>query len=423
MFVEPLKKFDKTLTCKPDKSVTHRAVMFNAMLDCGRATVKNPLISADVLSTTDCMKRLGAQIEVGEKTIEIVRGGIRKNAELDCGNSGTTMRLLTGLLAGCEGREVSLYGDESLSRRPMKRVADPLRKMGAQIDCIGLTPPLSVTGAKLKGIDYEMPVKSAQVKSALLLAGLFADGKTTVHEQSKSRDHTERMLRAMGASIEFDDKKACVVGGAKLHNVDVEVCGDISSAAFPFVLAAGGEGGRTTVKNVGINPTRTGIIDVLRAMGADVKTENIVEGFEPVADVTVRANTLRPIVVGGGLIPRLIDELPIIAVLCAVASGESVICDAAELKVKETDRIKTTVDMLTALGVEAVATDDGMRIYGRGRIEGGGVVDSCGDHRIAMAAAVAMSLSKKGGTLLNADACAVSYPDFFGNVLGLKGEE
>ncbi len=418
MEIKPLKKFDKTLPCKPDKSVTHRAVMFNAMIDGGRAEIVNPLISADVLSTVECMRRVGAQIEVKDSKIEILRGGITKSAELDCGNSGTTMRLLTGLLSGKSGKTFRLTGDDSLSARPMKRVSEPLCRMGARIDCDG-TPPLTVFGNKLHGIDYTMPVKSAQVKSAILLAGLNADGKTVVREQTKSRDHTERMLKAMGAKIATDEEKTEVVGGAKLKNIDVTVCGDISSAAYPLALAAGIIGGRATVENVGINPTRTGIIDVLKAMGADVKEQNLRGGFEPVADITVQANALKPITVGGDLIPRLIDELPVIAVLCALCDGESVISDAAELKVKETDRIKTTVKMLRALGVEAEEKDDGMRIFGRGKIEGGGAVDSCGDHRIAMAAAVAMSLSLKGGTLTGAEACAVSYPDFFGKVLDL----
>ena len=412
MEIHPLRKFEKTLQCKSDKSVTHRAVMFNAMLTGARATVENPLISEDTLSTVECMRRLGADIEVGGNEIRIINGGIRNNAELDCGNSGTTMRLLAGLLSGRVGKSFYLGGDASLSARPMKRVVEPLGRMGAKIECSGF-PPLSISGAPLVGIDYEMPVKSAQVKSAILLAALNASGVTTVHESTKSRDHTEKMLAAMGADITVTDACVSIVGGAKLSPVNVRVCGDISSAAFLFALAAGMRGGRVTVKNVGINPTRTGIIDVLKAMGADVEIENRTDKVEPTADITVSGRVRKPVTVGGNIIPRLIDELPVIAVLTALCEGESVIKDAAELKVKESDRIAATVKLLKDLGVEAEQTDDGMRVFGKGYIEGGACADSMGDHRMAMAAAVAMSLSEKGGTLVGTQACAVSYPDFF----------
>ncbi len=416
MEIKPVKAFDRRIICKPDKSITHRAVMFNAAFG-GCAEVRNPLISADCLSTIDCMRRLGAQIEIG-RSVRILKGGITKNsAVLDAGNSGTTMRLLCGLLAPAEG-SFTVTGDESLSQRPMNRVIAPLAAMGAKIGGKDGRAPIKITGASLHGIDYDMPVSSAQVKSAILLAGLKASGKTTVQEKVVSRDHTERMLAAMGAKIAVDGKNVTVEGGNKLHAVDVDVCGDISSAAYPLSFAAGLEGGKATVENVGINPTRTGILEVLIAMGADVKVENVRGAAEQTADITVRGKVSRPVTVGGELIPRLIDELPTIAVLTALCEGESVIKDAGELKVKETDRIETTVNALRALGVEAEATEDGMRIFGRGYIPGGGTVDSCGDHRIAMSMSIAMALSERGGTLVGGEACAVSWPDFFTGIFG-----
>ena len=411
MEIRPIKKFSKRLKCKSDKSVTHRAVMFNAAFG-ESATVTDPLISADCLSTVECMRALGAEIEVGN-TVRIVRGGITKtDALLDCGNSGTTMRLMTGLMSGITGT-FRLIGDDSLSRRPMKRVTEPLSAMGARVVSTDGHAPLEVTGGKLHAIDYTMPVKSAQVKSAILLAALGAEGTTIVRESTKSRDHTERMLARMGADLRVDGSTVYLTGGRKLHGIDVNVCGDISSAAYAMSLAAGTDGGTAVIDNVGINPTRTGILDVLKEMGAGVSLDNIRRGVEDTATVTVTGRVHRAVTVGGDIIPRLIDELPVIAVLMALCEGESVIKDAAELKVKETDRIATTVSALKNLGVEVEATPDGMRIFGRGAIAGGGTVDSCGDHRIAMAMSVAMALSHRGGTLLGEECCAVSYPDFF----------
>lgn len=416
MEIRPLKKFDKKLTCKPDKSVTHRAVMFNAAIENGRAVIEDPLISEDCLATADCMRRLGATVEIGENRIEVVRGGITRGAELFVGNSGTTMRLLSGLLSGINGKTFKLEGDESIARRPMNRVCLPLLQMGAKITSHGGYAPLEIEGGELVGTDYLSPVSSAQVKSAILLAGLNASGVTTVRESVKSRDHSERMLAAMGADITIDGNSVSV-RKSRLHALDVKVCGDISSAAFAMALAAGKDGGRCTIANVGINPTRTGIIDVLKAMGASVEIADVREFAEPSATLTVKGRVCSPVTVGGELIPRLIDELPVIAVLCALVEGESVIKDAAELKVKETDRIATTAAMLRGLGAEVETHADGMSIFGKGYIEGGGEVDSKGDHRIAMAAAVAMSLSRRGGRLIGADSCAVSYPDFFETVL------
>lgn len=413
MYIPSLKVFDKQLVCQPDKSVTHRAVMFNSLADGGSAVIRRPLLGEDCLSTVECMRALGADIEVAKDRVKIVRGGISRNADLYVGNSGTTMRLLCGVLAGRQNMKFTLDGDASIRKRPMERVAVPLRLMGADIKTQeGGVPPLLVGGGALKGIAYDMPIASAQVKSAVLLAGLQAEGDTVVREKAVSRDHTERMLQAMGADITFGGGEIRV-RRSSLSCIDVDVCGDISSAAYAMALAAGIKGGRAVIKNVGINPTRTGILDVLKAMGAVVELENAGGAAEPTADVTVRCGGLKPIVVGGDIIPRLIDEIPVIAVLMCLCEGESVIKDAAELKVKESNRIKTTAQALRNMGAQVEETSDGMRIFGKGFLEGGGSVHSCGDHRIAMAMSVAAALSRKGGTVLGGEVCAVSYPDFF----------
>ena len=414
MEVASIRLYDKTLTAPPDKSVTHRAVMFNA-LSRGRAVVRNALLGEDCLSTVACMRNLGARIDIDGDTVSVEGAGDLRDAELYAGNSGTTMRLLTGALAGREGT-FSLDGDASLRTRPMGRVITPLALMGADVSSRDGRAPLTVRGRELHGIDYRMPVASAQVKSAVLLAGLTADGTTRVYENVRSRDHTERMLAAMGADIRIEDN-AVSVRRSRLEAVDVTVCGDISSAAYPLVLAACVPGGRVTVRNVGINPTRDGLIEVLKNCGADVAIDVLQADGEPIADITVRYASLKSFTVSGGLIPRLIDEIPVLAVLACFIEGESVIADAQELKVKESDRIAATAAALQALGASVTPTADGMRIAGKGYLEGGGTVDAGLDHRIAMAAAVAMAASRRGGTLLNADVCAVSYPGFFKEVL------
>lgn len=412
MEIRPLKGFDRRIVCRPDKSVTHRAVMFNCLADDGSARITRPLLGEDCLSTVECMRRLGAQIEVSNDEIFIRRGGVRNGAQLYVGNSGTTMRLLCGALAPYENLSFSLDGDASIRKRPMNRVIAPLTAMGACISGENGLPPLHVTGAKLRGIVYDMPVASAQVKSAVLLAGLKADGETVVKERVKSRDHTERMLAAMGADIAVRGDEIRI-RASRLAAADVEVCGDVSSAAYAMALAAGVRGGKVVVENVGVNPTRTGILDVLKDMGVQVEYENYRDKAEPVADVCVRARGLKPVVVGGDIIPRLIDEIPIIAVLMCLCEGESVIRDAAELKVKESNRIRTTADALRRLGADVRETDDGMVVRGFGYLPGGGVADACGDHRIAMAMSVAAALSRKGGSIAGGEVCAVSYPGFF----------
>ncbi len=328
-------------------------------------------------------------------------------------NSGTTLRLLTGLLTGYPGKFV-LDGDASIRKRPMKRVVEPLREMGAKITFSeGVRAPLSVTGARLKGISYNMPVASAQVKSAILLAGLNADGITTVHETIRSRNHTELMLKAMGAKIWIENHATAIMRGT-LTAIDVDVPGDISSAAYPMVLAACLKGAHVTLKNVGVNPTRTGIITVMKECGAAVEESQVRYAVEKIAtlDVSYTGN-MKPFNIGRELIPYLIDEIPVLAVLACFIDGESVITGAEELKVKESNRIDTTVGMLKAMGADITATDDGMIIRGGKGLKGGATIDPRGDHRIAMAAAVAAAMSERGADILDPGCVAVSYPDFF----------
>lgn len=413
MEIAPITRYDKTLTAPPDKSITHRAVLFNA-LSGGRATVYNPLMGEDCMSTVECMLRLGIDVETDARGIRL-RGGQIGSAALDAGNSGTTMRLLMGALSSRPGN-FCIDGDASLRRRPMGRVAVPLEAMGAKITLRRGCAPVQIEGADLVGITYRSPVASAQVKSAILLAGLSAVGVTRFVEPVVSRDHTERMLRRMGADLTVDGTAVAVRPG-RIYPVDVTVCGDISAAAFPLILAACVPGGRVTVKNVGVNPTRDGVLEVLRNAGTAVTFDNFADDGEPVADVTLTHGDLKPFRIDGAIVPRLIDEIPALAVLACFIEGESVIAGATELKVKESNRIDTTVGFLRALGADVEPTHDGMIIHGKGYLPGGGTVDPGLDHRTAMAAAIAMAASKRGGTLLNPEVCAVSYPDFYGDVL------
>ncbi len=422
MEIRPIGRYTAELHAPPDKSITHRAVMFNALAG-GRAVVKNALLGEDCLHTAECMRRLGAHVEIDGADIAIEGaalwsdGRARGTVTLDAGNSGTTIRLLAGALAGVAGT-FSLDGDASLRSRPMRRVIEPLSRMGASVASADGRAPLVVRGAPLTGIEYAMPVASAQVKSAVLLAGMQAEGRTTVTEPAPSRDHTERMLKAMGADIRREGA-AVSVTRSPIRPIDITVCGDISGAAYPLVLAACIEGSCVTVRDVGINPTRSGLLDVLHACGAEIGYDNLRDGAEPSADVTLRYAAPKPFVIDGDLVPRLIDEIPALAVLACFAEGESVVRNAAELKVKESDRIRTVTDMLRALGGDVTPTDDGMIIRGKGYLPGGGTVDAGLDHRIAMSAAVAMAASRRGGTLVNGEVCAVSYPGFFSEVLAL----
>ena len=411
MEIKPIKSFNKTITVAPDKSITHRAIMFNA-LGVGRAVITNALVGEDCLSTIKCMRLLGAKItRRGNRVTVIGTGGKFNSSRLYVGNSGTTFRLMCGLLASREGK-FTLTGDSSIRRRPMARVINPLKEMGAKIQSKSGLAPVKIEGRELQGIEYEMPVASAQVKSAILLAGINAKGRTVVKEKEISRNHTEIMLKTMGAKIEVEGK-TITVEKSDLKCVDIVVPGDISSASYPFVLAVAKEGASVTVKGVGINPTRVGILTVMEECGAKITYANIDERAEPIADITVEYSEMKPFTLTKEIMPYLIDEIPVLAVMACFIKGESVIKGAEELKVKESNRIDTTVTALKAMGADIEPTNDGMIIKGTGSLEGGAVIDPHGDHRIAMSMSVAGALSKRGVTILNPECSAVSYPDFY----------
>jgi len=410
-------KLEGQIEVPGDKSISHRAVMLGSLAT-GATRITNFLMGADCLSTIECFKNMGIEfIQEGKNTIT-VRGrglyGLREPEDvLDVGNSGTTIRLMMGILAG-QPFFSTVTGDSSIRKRPMGRVIEPLREMGAIINGRqkGTLAPISVQGRVLRPIRFVSAVASAQVKSAVLLAGLYAKGQTTVWEPQKSRDHTERMLSYLGADIEVKDQVVKITGNPTLEGKPVEVPGDISSAAFFMVAGAIIPGSRVRINRVGINPTRTGIIEVLRRMGAEIKilNEDIVNG-EPVGDIVVHGGELRSTVIEGSLIPRLIDEIPVIAVAAAVARGDTVIRDAAELKVKETDRISTMAGELRKMGVEVQELKDGMVINGPSAMKGA-ICESHGDHRVAMAMAVAGLVADGKTTIKNAECINVSFPGF-----------
>lgn len=391
--VEPGGAICGVLSVPGDKSISHRAIMFGALAE-GVTQLSGFLEGEDCLATMNAFRDMGVRIdgpENGSVTVHGVgRDGLRKpQGPLDMGNSGTAMRLMAGLLAG-QPFDSRLTGDASLSLRPMRRVTDPLQAMGARLQtATGGTPPLSLSGpVELRGIDYTMPVASAQVKSCLLLAGVYARGRTCVTEPAPTRDHTERMMEAFGYPIERSEGRVCLAGGGVFSATRVDVPSDISSAAFFLVGASIARGSDLTLRHVGINPTRTGVIDVLRAMGADIEVlDPRTVGGEPVAELRVRPARLRGIDVPTDLVPLAIDEFPAIFVAAACAEGRTRVNGAAELRVKETDRIQVMADGLAAIGVSATPTPDGIVIDG-GEISGG-EVDSRGDHRIAMAFAMA----------------------------------
>ena len=406
-----------TLNIPGDKSISHRSIMFGAMAK-GTTTVDGFLLGDDCLSTISCFRKLGVDIEVDGTHVTINSKGISKWIEpediLNTGNSGTTTRLMLGILAGSNVHSV-LIGDESIARRPMKRVIGPLLEMGAQITgrSGGQFTPLAVQGKDLQGIDYQMPVASAQVKSAILLAGLRAKGTTIVRETESTRDHTERMLRQFGVDIQSENGTIQLKGGQELTSTHIDVPGDISSAAFFLVAGAIANNSDITLEDVGINPTRTGIIDVLQRMGANIQVnENNSFGEEPVGTITVKTSQLQAIEISGDLIPRLIDEIPVIALLATQANGVTVIKDAAELKVKETDRITAVVNELKKLGADIKATDDGMIIKGPTQLSGGSV-SSYGDHRIGMMGAIASVIANDSIVIQDSSCISISYPNFF----------
>lgn len=409
-----------------DKSISHRSVMFGSIAE-GKTIITNFLPGEDCLSTISCFRKLGVKIEEKENEIHIYGNGFKGLREpsdiLDVGNSGTTIRLLMGILAGVK-MHACLVGDDSIGKRPMTRVTKPLKEMGADIDGRkeGEYIPISIRGGALKGMRYELPVASAQVKSALLFAGLQATGETTIIEPAKTRNHTEMMIQRFGGSIEIDDKVISVKGGQRLSGTNIEVPGDISSAAFFLVAGSIVPNSEIKLKSVGLNPTRTGIIEVLQSMGADLTiNEDSETNFEPIGELVIKSSSLKGIVIEGDLIPRLIDEIPIIALLATQAEGTTIIRNAEELKVKETNRIDTVVNELSKLGAKIEATADGMIIYG-GTSLTGGLVSSHGDHRIGMMLAIASLISDGEIELEDPDAISVSYPDFFVDLNNLLDE-
>ncbi|WP_369900362.1 3-phosphoshikimate 1-carboxyvinyltransferase [Bacillus manliponensis] len=413
-----------TIEIPGDKSISHRAVMFGAIGE-GKTKISNFLEGEDCLSTISCFQKLGVTIEQSGNDVTVYGKGIGGLIEpsdiLDVGNSGTTIRLMLGVLANAPFY-CTIIGDNSIGKRPMKRVTVPLREMGAKIDGRedGQFTPLSIRGGDVKGMHYDSPVASAQVKSAILLAGLQGEGVTSVTEPMKSRDHTERMLRAFGCNVHVDGLTVSVQGGQTLLGTIVEVPGDISSAAFFLAAGAIVPNSKIVLKNVGLNETRTGILEVLEKMGANISIENKRnEQFEPSGDITIQTSYLKGIEIGGTLIPKLIDEIPIIALLATQAEGTTIIKDAEELKVKETNRIDTVVNELQKLGARIEATDDGMMIYGKTTLQGN-CVNSYGDHRIGMMLAIASCIADGAVEIENSDAVAVSYPNFFEQLDGLQ---
>ena len=418
------------LTVPGDKSISHRAILLSAISN-GRCTITNFLEGEDCRSSAHAMRQLGVTIEMPEPETVIVEGnrGIFQapSEDIDCGNSGTTMRLMSGLLAA-QGFRCRLTGDPSLSKRPMRRVIFPLQEMGARLSAEGVTqcPPLVVEGGPLTGITYRLPIASAQVKSAILLAGLFAKGQTTVIETTRSRDHTERMFEYYLIKFQREDvweegphavrklkeSRITLEGGQIPESRDFHVPGDISSAAFWLVAAAAKPGSRLLVKDVGLNPTRTGIIDVLIRMGACIR--EVVESSphgEPSGTIDIKGCGLHGTEIHGAEIPNVIDEIPVIAVAAALAEGRTVIRDAAELRVKETDRIAAVATNLRAMGVEVEEFPDGMAITGGAKLKGA-KLQSFGDHRIAMAFAIA-GLFATGETVIEDTGCVqTSYPGF-----------
>lgn len=417
------------LTPPADKSISHRAAMVAAMAT-EPVTISGYLTAADTLSTLDAMRTIGADVKRDGTTV-VVRGvGLRgpdaRGATIDVGNAGTLMRLLPGWLAGQEGRAFRFDGDRSIRKRPVDRIAAPLGRMGARIAATDdRLPPFTVHGTRLHGIRYELPVASAQVKSCVLLAGLLAEGETTVVEPVASRDHTERMLTHLGVPLRRAGNEITISPVDALTVDDITVPADISSAAFPIVAAVLVPGSQVTIEHVNVNWTRTGILSILRRMGARIEGEveqradGAVPTGEPTADLVVSASELRGTVVEGDEVPLAIDELPLVALLGCFAEGETVVRGAEELKHKESDRIATVVDGLRGLGAEIEATDDGFVVQGTGGIRGG-TIEAHGDHRLAMLGAVAGLASRDGVRVVGMEAADVSYPGFGDHVARLQ---
>lgn len=407
-----------TITVPGDKSISHRAVMIGAIAD-GMTEIENFLMSDDCLSTIDCFKKCGIDISVYEQKKVKVCGkglkGLEKPQEiLNVGNSGTTIRLLTGILSGQEF-DCEITGDQSIVRRPMGRVTTPLRMMGALIDGDdgGNLAPLRIKGSKLNGIEYNMPVASAQVKSSILFASLYAEGETVIYESHHSRNHTEIMLNNFGANVKVYENRIISSPVKELFPGKVFVPGDISSAAFFIVAAMITPDSCITIKDVGVNPSRTGIIDVLQSMGGNICIQNQREkNGELVADITAYSSKLKGIEISGAIIPRLIDEIPIICTAAAFAEGTTIIRDAEELKFKESNRILSVANNLRLMGASVEETEDGLIINGGHDLKGN-TLDSYNDHRIAMAGVIAGLGIKDGIIINNAECVSISFPDFF----------
>jgi 3-phosphoshikimate 1-carboxyvinyltransferase len=415
--VEPASALVGHIAVPGDKSVSHRSVLVGAVSE-GETRIRGFGASADTQATVEAVRAMGVQVdEEGDELVVhgVGLGGLRPpDGPIDCANSGTLMRLLAGLVAGNGGR-FELAGDASLSSRPMERIAEPLRRMGATIETDGGCPPLVIEGGTLKGITYELPVASAQVKSALLLAGLTADGPTTIVEPVATRDHTELMLRGAGARVTRRGKRITVHPAMRLSLPEVQVPGDPSSAA-PFVAAASLlAGSELTIHDHALNPTRIGFLDVLGRMGGRLNVlHRYRAGAEPLGDLEVRSAELVATSVGGAEVPLLVDEVPLVALVAGMARGNTSIRGAEELRVKETDRVAAVVDVLRPLGLRVEAQDDGFRIRGvPARPRGGGTVDPRGDHRIAMLGAVAGLVSREGVRIEDDEVVAVSFPGFW----------
>ena len=425
---QPAQQVSGTIRVPGDKSISHRSIMFGSLAD-GTTQVEGFLEGEDCISTLKAFRQMGVEIDgphEGRVTIKGVgmHGLKAPQGPLDMGNSGTSIRLMSGLLSG-QPFDWEMIGDASLTKRPMKRVTEPLAQMGARIETtVKGTPPLRKNGQwQLNGIDYQMPMASAQVKSCLLLAGLYAQGRTCVTEPAPTRDHTERMLAGFGYAVQRNGNTVCVEGGGKLKATHVDVPADISSAAFFMVAAAIAPQGELVLRHVGINPTRIGVSNILRQMGADLTLSNEKEvGGEPVADITVRASKLKGIRIPEDQVPLAIDEFPALFIAAACAEGETVLTGAEELRVKESDRIQVMADGLVALGIDARPTPDGIVIQG-GKL-GGGEVYSHGDHRISMSFAVASLRAQGTITIHDCANVNTSFPDFVGlaNGVGLAVE-
>jgi len=418
---EPSGRLRGEITAPPDKSVSHRAALLAAMHD-EPVRVTNYLHAADTTSTLDALRALGALVEVHEGDVVVRGSGLREAREaeepIDVGNAGTLMRLLPGWLASQAGRTYTLDGDASIRRRPVDRVVEPLERMGARIEATaGCYPPFTVHGVRLRSIAYDLPVASAQVKSCVLLAGLAADGATTVTEPAPSRDHTERLLRAASVPVHRDGRHVTVTNCDELELESVRVPGDASSAAFMVAAAAIVPRSKIVVRDVGVNWTRTGFLRIAARMGAVVVGDleepvgDDIPTWEPVSELDVRTAPLQGTVVEAGEVPLAIDELPLVALLGCFAEGETVVRGAAELRVKESDRIAGVVEGLRGLGATIEATEDGFAVTGTGGLRGG-TLDARGDHRLAMVGAIAGLASREGVEVMGMEAAAVSYPGF-----------